>query len=61
MTARIPAPNSAAKPTGDFRHLTLWPASGARYGDGSLAAPRPQVQRPDMADLPPQASPQTQG
>ncbi|WP_213546314.1 hypothetical protein [Vannielia litorea] len=28
MTARTPAP--------DFRHLSVWPARGARYGDGSL-------------------------
>ncbi len=61
MTARIPAPNTAAKPAGDFRHLTLWPASGARYGDGSLSAPRPQLRRPDMAETRLEASPQTQG
>ncbi|MDF1873968.1 hypothetical protein [Vannielia sp.] len=40
--------------TPDFRHLTLWPASGARYGDGSLAPPAPRRASPE--DLPPSRS-----
>ena len=32
MTARVPAP--------DFRHLSVWPARGARYGDGDFSFAR---------------------
>ncbi len=49
MAAPIPAP--------DFRHLSVWPASGARFGDGSLAAPRPPTAQQDMAETRPEASP----
>lgn len=47
---------TAPVPTSDFRHLSLWPASGARYGDVHFsrdtapAAPRPKpIQTADHA------------
>ena len=46
---------SAQIPTPDLRHLSLWPATGARFGDGTLkgaapdAAPRGAGPRTDEA------------
>ncbi|SIN82835.1 hypothetical protein [Vannielia litorea] len=53
MSAPVPAP--------EFRHLTLWPARGARFGDGSLAAPKPADPVKDMAETAVDVSPATQG
>ncbi len=53
MTARVPAP--------DFRHLSVWPATGARYGAGRLVPLEPVVSGSERAETSQDASPATQG
>lgn len=51
MTARIPAP--------DFRHLSLWPATGARYGELSFSSPARRVKDELPAGSPHAETPDT--
>jgi hypothetical protein len=52
---------SARSPAADFRHLRLWPAIGARYGNGALGPVTPARPASQTTEKPPEASPRVRG